>query len=97
LVGRERERARLDALLDAARAGRSGVLVVRGEAGVGKTVLLDYAADQATRMRVLRACGVEAESELAFAALDELVRPVLSRARMGCRSARWPRCAARSR
>ena len=78
LVGRELERARLDALLAAARAGRSGVLVVRGEAGVGKTALLDDAAGRAAGMRVLRARGVEAESGLAFAALDELLRPVLS-------------------
>ena len=78
LVGRDVERARLDALLDAARAGRSEVLVVRGEAGVGKTTLLDYAAGRAIGIRVLRARGVEAESGLAFAALDELLRPVLS-------------------
>ena len=77
MVGREREQRRLDALLDAARAGNSGVLVVRGEAGIGKTTLLDYAAERAGGMRMLRACGVQAEIGLAFAALDQLLRPVL--------------------
>ena len=78
LVGRQVECARLDRLLEAARAGRSGVLVVRGEPGVGKTALLDWAAGRAGGMRVLRARGVEAEAGLAFAGLDELVRPVLA-------------------
>ncbi len=78
LVGRGVEQARLDALPASAREGRSGVVLVSGEAGVGKTALLEYAAGRAGAMRVLRARGVEAESGLAFAALDELLRPVLS-------------------
>jgi len=77
VVGRELEQRRLDALLDAARAGRSGVLVVRGVAGAGKTTLMEYAAEHAGGMRMLRARGVEAETGLAFAALDQLLHPVL--------------------
>ena len=76
LVGRERERAEIDRLLDAAREGRSGSLVVRGEAGMGKTALFGYAADRAADMRVLRATGVEAESDLAFAGLHALLWPI---------------------
>ena len=77
LLGRESERAGIDALLENARAGRSGALVVRGEPGIGKTALLDYARQQAAPMAVLSAAGVEAESDLAFAGLHELLRPVL--------------------
>ena len=73
LRGRRRECAALDALLDSARAGSSGVLVVRGEAGIGKTALLDYAACQARGFRVARLCGVESEIELPFAALHLLL------------------------
>ena len=79
LIGRSSEQNRLDELLDAARAGRSGALVVRGEPGVGKTCLLDYAAC-ADSFRVLRTLGVESESDLAFSGLGELLRPVASRA-----------------
>lgn len=79
LVGRGSERARLDALLDDARVGRSGALVLRGEPGIGKTALLEYAADRAEGFEVLRALGVQAESELPFAALHELLRPFLDR------------------
>jgi AAA ATPase domain len=67
IVGRMAERARIDRLLADARAGRSGMLVIRGEAGVGKTVLLDYAAGRG--LRVLRGVGIESEAELPFAAL----------------------------
>jgi ATP/maltotriose-dependent transcriptional regulator MalT len=77
LYGRDVERDRIGALLDAARASRSGALVLRGEAGIGKTALLEDARDRATDMRVLSARGVEAESELAFAALQQLIRPAL--------------------
>jgi DNA-binding CsgD family transcriptional regulator len=76
LYGREEERGRLNRLLDAACAGTSGAVVVRGEPGVGKTSLLDAAA-ATERMRVLRAVGVESESELAFAGLHQLLRPIL--------------------
>src|SRR6516165_1039821 len=77
LVGREAERARIDALLARARSGQGAALIVRGEPGIGKTALLAYAEEQAWRMRVLRARGVEAEAELAFAGMHELLRPLL--------------------
>jgi len=76
LHGRSAETARIDELLAAARDGRSSVLVIRGEAGVGKTALLDYAA-AAAGMRVLRGTGIESEAELPFAALQLLLRPGL--------------------
>jgi DNA-binding CsgD family transcriptional regulator len=76
LHGRQRECARVDGLLAAARAGRSGTLVVRGEAGIGKSALLGYAAEHAEGMRILRGTGVESESEFPFAALHQLLRPV---------------------
>jgi DNA-binding CsgD family transcriptional regulator len=69
----------LETLLDAVRGGRSGTLVVRGEAGVGKTALLDYLVESAGDMRVMRALGVESESELPFAALHQLCGPMLDR------------------
>ena len=69
----------MGALLEAVRGGRSGVLVVRGEAGVGKTALLDYAVESAADLTVARAVGVESESELAFAALHQLCGPMLDR------------------
>jgi len=79
LRGRRDECAWLDALLAGVRAGRSGALVIRGDAGVGKTALLDYAAESAADLRVLRAAGVESEMELAFAALHQMCLPVLDR------------------
>jgi DNA-binding CsgD family transcriptional regulator/tetratricopeptide (TPR) repeat protein len=79
LHGRDRECARLDGLLDAARAGRSGALVLRGEAGIGKSALLDYAAEHADGFRVLRGEGIDSESEFPFAAVHQLLRPVSSR------------------
>jgi predicted ATPase len=78
LHGRSAETARIDELLAAARDGRSGTLVIRGEAGVGKTALLDYAA-AAAGMRVLRGTSIESETELPFAALQLLLRPALGR------------------
>ena len=79
LRGRRDECATLDRLLDGANAGRSGTLVLRGEAGVGKTALLDYAVDSASDLTVLHASGVESEMELAFAALHQLCGPLLDR------------------
>jgi len=79
LCDRKDERAMLNALSDDARAGRSGVLVMRGEPGVGKTALLEYAIDAASDLTVLHAVGVESESELAFAALHQLCAPMLER------------------
>ena len=61
LVGRAQERARLEALLAGAREGRSGALVLRGEAGIGKTALLEQAAGWAEGFRVWRAIGIESE------------------------------------
>jgi len=78
LHGRDAECAAIDSLLADAGERRSGALVVRGEVGVGKSALLAYAADRAAAtMRVLWGSGIESESELAFAALHQLVRPVL--------------------
>ncbi len=77
LVGRAAELARIDRLLDDARATRSGVLVIAGEAGLGKTSLLENAIGRAEDMPVLRAHGVESESELAFAGLHELLAPIV--------------------
>ncbi|HEU4942850.1 MAG TPA: AAA family ATPase, partial [Gaiellaceae bacterium] len=76
LVGREPDCVRIDELLDRARRGRSGALVLRGEAGMGKTALLDYAAEHAEGMTVVRALGVEYEFELQFSGLLELLRPL---------------------
>jgi DNA-binding CsgD family transcriptional regulator len=76
LIGRERECARLDELLDDARNGRSRALVLRGDPGIGKTALLEYAIDRAEGFRVLRAVGIESESKLAFSGLHQLLRPV---------------------
>jgi DNA-binding CsgD family transcriptional regulator len=77
LVGREREIARLQGLLDGARAGRSGALLLHGEAGIGKTALLRCAIDAAGGFRVLRARGMESESDIPYAGLAELVAPLL--------------------
>ena len=77
LRGRDGEQAVLDRLLDEVRAGASRVLVLRGEAGVGKTVLLDYLRDRAHDCRVVRGAGVQSEMELAFAVLHQLCAPVL--------------------
>src|SRR6476646_6658733 len=80
LHGRRAECDALDRLLDAARDSHSGVLVLSGEPGVGKTALLEYAIASASDLRVLRAVGVEAEMQLGFAALHQLCAPVLDRA-----------------
>jgi DNA-binding CsgD family transcriptional regulator len=75
LIGRESERSVLDALLDSARSERSAALVLRGEPGIGKTALLEYAAESAHDMTVLCCVGIEAEHELPFAGMHQLVRP----------------------
>ncbi len=77
LAGRSAECARLDRLLDTVRAGQSSVLVLRGEPGIGKTALLDYAAERAQGCRLARAVGVESEMELPFAGLHQLCAPLL--------------------
>src|SRR4051794_20019953 len=71
------EREALDRALDAARDGLSGACVLRGEAGMGKTSLLDYAVESATGFRVVRVAGVESEIELAYAGLHRLLLPFL--------------------
>src|SRR5919201_506724 len=77
LLGRAGERQALDRLLDNVRGGQSAVLVVRGEAGVGKTALLHYCARQASGFRVARIAGVESEMELPFAGIHQLCAPML--------------------
>lgn len=77
LRGRRSECEALDRLLAGGRVGRSGVLVVRGETGAGKTALLEYLVGRATGFRILRAAGAEFEMELAFAGLHQLCAPVL--------------------
>jgi DNA-binding CsgD family transcriptional regulator len=77
LRGRASECAKLDELLAAARDGRSGALVLRGEAGIGKTALVDYVAASHGGARVLRTEAVEAEIELPFAALHQLCLALL--------------------
>jgi DNA-binding CsgD family transcriptional regulator len=79
LLDREGERAALDGLLGDLRSGRGRALVVRGEAGVGKSALLEYAAGTAADMRLARGAGVESEMELAFAGLHQLCAPLLDR------------------
>jgi DNA-binding CsgD family transcriptional regulator len=78
LRGRRTELAALDRLLAEVRAGQSRMLVLRGEAGAGKTVLLDYVQERAPDCRVVRAAGVESEMELPFASLHQLCTPLLS-------------------
>src|SRR5690242_6821778 len=75
--GRARERQALDGLLDRVRGGESAVLVIRGEAGIGKTALMRYCARQASGCRLVQVAGVESEMELPFAALHQLCGPLL--------------------
>ena len=79
LLGRAEECARVDGVLGQARAGASGVLLVAGEPGVGKSALLEYAVESASAsgFQVVRAAGVEPEMELAFAGLQQLCAPLL--------------------
>jgi DNA-binding CsgD family transcriptional regulator len=76
LIGRRTELDAIGHVVEAARTGRSGVLLVRGVAGVGKTAMLDEIAGGASDFRLLRAEGVEAETELAFAGLHQLLLPL---------------------
>ena len=77
LLGRQRERAVLERLLDTVRDGHGAVLVVHGDPGVGKTALLEYVAEAGEEFRVVRAAGVEGEMELDYAALQQLCSPLL--------------------
>lgn len=76
LIGRRDESAILDRLVDAVRAGESRALLIRGEAGVGKTALLDYLAAN-TACRIARTAGIQSEMELAFAGVHQLCLPML--------------------
>ena len=102
-LGRTSEREVLDGLLANVRGGQSDVLVIRGEAGIGKTALLRYAARQAAGFRVAQVTGVEAEMELPFAGIHQLCAPMLDRldalprpqrdalsVALGCRDRRRP-------
>ena len=78
IVSRAAELSRLDDLLTALAGGEGSALVVRGEAGIGKTTLLDaLAARSGDAVTVIRACGAETEAELTFSALADLLDPVL--------------------
>src|SRR2546423_1500179 len=77
LIGREAERGELDSLLQALRRGESRSLVIRGEAGGGKTALLEYVAERASDCRVRSVTAVQPEVELAFAALHQICAPLL--------------------
>ena len=77
LLGRQSECEQLARLVASVKAGQSRVLVVRGEAGVGKTALLEYLLGRASACRIVRAAGVESQMELAFAGLHQLCAPML--------------------
>jgi DNA-binding CsgD family transcriptional regulator len=79
LLGRHTEFQALDQFLDAVRAGESRALVVRGDPGVGKTVLLNHLVQRASGCRVAHAAGVESEMELVYAGLHQLLTPMLGR------------------
>ena len=77
MVDRSVEKKALDELLDSVRAGMSGALVLRGEPGIGKSALLDYAVERAADLQVVRTVAVESEKTLGFAALHQLLVPLL--------------------
>jgi DNA-binding CsgD family transcriptional regulator len=79
LYGRDAEIAALSDLLDQARKGTSGTLVLRGDPGIGKTALVRHVTERADGFRVIRGAGIEEESELPFSGLHLLLRPVLDR------------------
>ena len=79
LRGRASECALLDDLVSAVRRGESRSLVLRGEAGIGKTALLEHLIAAAPELTVVRAVGVESEMELAYASLQQLCGPLLNR------------------
>src|SRR5215472_7179459 len=79
LIGRHRECAALDQLVASVRAGASRALVLRGEAGAGKSALLEYLVAHAPGCRIARAAGVESEMELAYAGLQQLCAPFADR------------------
>ena len=95
LIDRRPERHALDSLLDSVRAGVSGALVLRGEPGVGKSALLDYAVERAADLQIVRTVAVESEKTLGFAAVHQLLLPLLHLPWTGCPSrsggrSAWP-------
>lgn len=79
LLGRQAECSALDRLLADAIAGHSGAMVLRGEAGIGKSALLAYVSERAHGMYVVKVVGVESEMELAYSGLQQLCGPMLDR------------------
>src|ERR1700757_697813 len=79
LLGRRSECAALDQLVASVRTGSSRALVLRGEAGIGKSALLEYLVQHASGCSIARAAGVESEMELAYAGLQQLCAPFLDR------------------
>src|SRR6266487_4357955 len=77
LWGRSGELARIEQLLDMARRGQADAVAVHGEAGIGKTAILEYALERSADLRVLRTRGIESEVELPYSALMDVLRPVL--------------------
>ncbi len=77
LVGRDRQRAAVDAAITQGQHGRSAALAFSGPPGIGKTALLGYATQRADGMALLRARGIESEAQIPFASLLELLRPAL--------------------
>lgn len=75
LWGRRPEQTGIDRLLSAAESGTGGALLLTGEAGVGKSALLDYACEQAAAFKVTSVTGIERESDLGYAGLHQLLRP----------------------
>src|SRR6476620_1800367 len=78
LRGRDSECETLRGLIAAVQSGTSGVLVLRGEAGIGKTALLDYVSELATGVRCIQVVGVQSDMELAFAGMQQLCAPLLN-------------------
>jgi hypothetical protein len=78
LLGRQAEVASIDRVLDSLRGGQSGVLVVHGAPGIGKTAVLEYAVGVASELHVVSVSGVQSETELGFAALHQLLVPFLA-------------------
>src|SRR5450631_3792876 len=77
LLGRQQERQEIELALSRARSAASGTLALVGEPGIGKTAVLECAAEQAEGMQLLRARGIESEAQIPFASLFELLRPAL--------------------
>src|ERR1700729_126795 len=75
LIGRDPEQRLIESLLEDARGGTSAALLIRGEAGMGKTAVLEHAA-QISRFRMLRCTGVESEHEIPLAGVEQLLRPL---------------------